>query len=61
MKGIQLLAYNDFKSDFIKSYDIKSIPRFIFLDPIGNIISHIAPRPSEIYNLTDIFDKSRVK
>ncbi|PCI00357.1 MAG: hypothetical protein COB81_08995 [Flavobacteriaceae bacterium] len=61
MKGIQLIADNDFKSDFIKSYNIKRIPRFIFLDPMGNIISYNAPRPSQTYKLKGLFDESGVK
>lgn len=61
MKGVQLLADNDFKSEFIKSYNIKSIPRFIFLDPMGNIIRHTAPLPFEVDKLTDLFDESGVK
>ncbi len=47
MTGIQLLADKNWKSDFIKSYNIKSIPRFIFLDKKGNIIDADAPIPSD--------------
>jgi thiol-disulfide isomerase/thioredoxin len=46
MGGIQLFADGDFKSDFIKSYKIKSIPRFILINPIGKIISSSTLRPS---------------
>jgi thiol-disulfide isomerase/thioredoxin len=45
--GIQLIADNDWESQFIKEYMIKGIPRFILLDPNGNIISANAPRPSD--------------
>ncbi|WP_242202376.1 TlpA family protein disulfide reductase [Aestuariivivens insulae] len=45
--GIQLLADNAFKSQFIQDYYIKGIPRFILLDPEGNIVTANAPRPSE--------------
>ncbi len=45
--GIQLLADKDWQSSFLKSYDIKSIPRFILLDPEGKIVSAAAPRPSD--------------
>ena len=45
--GIQLLADKDKKSDFFKEYDIKGIPRFILIDPDGNIVSADAPRPSD--------------
>lgn len=43
----QLLADKDMQSDFIQDYYINAIPRFILLDPKGNIISYDAPRPSE--------------
>jgi thiol-disulfide isomerase/thioredoxin len=45
--GIQLMADNDWESQFIKEYMIKGIPRFILLDPKGNIITANAPRPSD--------------
>lgn len=44
--GIQLHAEGAWQSDFVKSYEIKGIPRFILLDKSGNIISADAPRPS---------------
>ena len=44
--GIQLFADNDWNSKFIKDYGIKGIPRFILVDPEGNIVSADAPRPS---------------
>ncbi|GAA3643837.1 hypothetical protein GCM10022397_30920 [Flavivirga jejuensis] len=45
--GIQLIADKDFNSDFMLAYDITRIPRFILIDPDGNIISKDAPRPSD--------------
>jgi thiol-disulfide isomerase/thioredoxin len=45
--GIQLLADQDFNSDFIKKYNINSIPRFILIDPAGKIVSGDAKRPSD--------------
>jgi thiol-disulfide isomerase/thioredoxin len=45
--GIQLIADNNFESNFIKEYDITSIPRFILLDPEGKIVDADAPRPSD--------------
>ena len=45
--GIQLIADNDWKSQFVQDYGIKGIPRFILLDPEGNIVSADAPRPSD--------------
>lgn len=45
--GVQLFADNDWNSQFIKDYYIKGIPRFILIDPEGNVISPDAPRPSD--------------
>jgi len=54
--GIQLIADNDFNSDFIKSYLIEAIPRFIFIDPQGNIISAEAPIPSSASEIKGLFN-----
>ena len=53
--GLQLLADNGWQSEFIKAYKISGIPRFILIDPKGNIISPDAPRPSNP-KLTEMFD-----
>ena len=45
--GIQLMADNGFSSEFIKAYQINSIPRFILIDPEGKIVDPDAPRPSD--------------
>ncbi len=58
-KGIQLLADNDFESKFIKTYNINSIPRFILIDPKGNIVSENAPKPSSP-ELKKLFDKEQI-
>lgn len=52
--GIQLFADKDWSSDFIRTLGINSIPRFILIDPNGNIIKADAPRPS-MPELTTIF------
>lgn len=44
--GIQLLADNNWDSQFVQDFMIKGIPRFILLDKEGNIINANAPRPS---------------
>lgn len=44
--GYQLFSDKNWKSDFVKGYQINGIPRFIMLDKEGNIISPNAPRPS---------------
>ncbi len=45
--GIQLMADNNWKSKFVEDYAIMGIPRFILIDPQGNIVSADAPRPSD--------------
>lgn len=42
----QLIADKSFESTFVKDYAIRSIPRFILIDPNGNIVSADAPKPS---------------
>jgi hypothetical protein len=46
LKGVQLFADNDWNSEFVEAYKINGIPRFILIDPTGNIIFADAPRPS---------------
>lgn len=46
LEGIQLITENAFDSDFIKKFNINSIPRFILISPAGKIISPNALRPS---------------
>ncbi|OSY86965.1 thioredoxin [Tenacibaculum holothuriorum] len=57
--GVQLFADNDWNSKFVKDYLINGIPRFILIDPNGNIVTPDAPRPSnpklvELFNSLDI-------
>lgn len=44
--GIQLFAPNGWQSQFVLDYKINGIPRFILIDPNGNIVTPEAPRPS---------------
>ena len=44
MKGIQI--HSGLDSEFVKFYDIGALPRFIFLDKEGKIISPDEIRPS---------------
>jgi len=45
LTGNQLFANGD--TSFSSAYRVSSIPRFILLDPKGNIIKATAPRPSD--------------
>jgi len=47
LTGIQLFADKGFDSEFMREYDMVSIPRFLLLDPEGNIIDSDAARPSD--------------
>ncbi|UMB60813.1 AhpC/TSA family protein [Lutibacter sp. A80] len=45
--GIQVMADKAFGSQFVLDYNIRSIPRFILIDPNGVIVSQNAPNPSD--------------
>lgn len=53
--GIQIFAPKGWKSEFIRDYKINGIPRFIIIDPDGNIVDASAPRPSDPL-LREMFD-----
>lgn len=57
LKGVQLFADNDWKSEFVKAYGIDAIPRFLLIDKNGNILSADAPRPSD-KSIRELFDKN---
>ncbi|MCX6172698.1 MAG: hypothetical protein NT048_07665 [Flavobacterium sp.] len=42
--GAQLFADKNWMSDFIKAFNINSIPRFILIDPSGNVVDADAAR-----------------
>jgi len=46
LSGVQLFADNDWNSKFVQEYKITGIPRFILIDPNGNIVKADAARPS---------------
>lgn len=53
--GIQLFADAAWNSKFTKAYGIDSIPRYLLIDPDGNIVTGNAPRPSDP-KLIDLFN-----
>ncbi|MCL8006225.1 TlpA family protein disulfide reductase [Gelidibacter japonicus] len=53
--GIQLFSDKNWQSDFVKDYKINGIPRFILIDPNGNVVDANAPRPSS-KRLIELFD-----
>ena len=57
--GVQLIADKDYESDFMKGYKVRGIPRFILIDPDGNIVSPDAPRPSNP-KLIELFDSLNI-
>jgi len=57
MGGVQLFAGNKHENlQFTKDFLIKGLPRFILIDPDGNIVSANAPRPSDGDKLEEILD-----
>lgn len=59
LKGVQLYFGEDMA--FMQEYNVTSIPRFILVDPNGNIVDANAPRPSEKEKITKLFTESGVK
>lgn len=45
--GVQVFADNNWNSAFVTAYGINSIPRFILIDPKGNVVDADAKRPSD--------------
>ncbi|MCR4032546.1 MULTISPECIES: TlpA family protein disulfide reductase [Flavobacterium] len=45
--GTQLFADKDWESEFVVNYGVTGIPRFILIDPQGNVVKSDAPRPSD--------------
>lgn len=58
MSGIQLFAGKTQEElQFTKDYLIKGLPRFILIDPDGNIVNANAPRPSRGEELVALFEE----
>jgi thiol-disulfide isomerase/thioredoxin len=57
--GIQLFSENDWNSKFVRDYQITGIPRFILIDPKGNIVDADAPRPTDP-RLVALFDSLKL-
>lgn len=53
--GMHLFSDKNWESDFIRNYNIQGIPRFILIDPNGNVVDPNAPRPSS-EKLVELFD-----
>ncbi|KFF07227.1 TlpA family protein disulfide reductase [Flavobacterium reichenbachii] len=45
--GTQLFADKDWESEFVTNYGVTGIPRFILIDPQGNVVNSDAFRPSD--------------
>ena len=59
LSGIQLFENEGGRSQFVVDYGIQGIPRFLLIDPDGNIINSNAPQPSST-DLTDLFDELEI-
>lgn len=47
LSGVQLYAGKTVLSEFIKTFEVNTIPRFILIDPAGNVVDADAARPSD--------------
>ena len=57
--GTQLFSDKAWQSDFIVNYQIQGIPRYILVDPDGNIVTADAPRPSSD-KLIELFNELKI-
>ena len=57
LTGVQLYAKED--KSFMDAYRVSGIPRFILLDPQGNIVDSNAPRPSNP-KLVELFESLNI-
>ena len=57
MTGVQLFSGGEIADlEWAKKFLIKGLPKFILIDPDGNIVTSNAPAPSEGEKLIDLFD-----
>ncbi|MFI1744039.1 TlpA family protein disulfide reductase [Thalassobellus sediminis] len=59
LSGVQIIAPENGQSEFVSGYRVSGIPRFILIDPAGNVVDADAPRPSspkliELFNSLSI-------
>ena len=59
-KGIHLMTDKNWHSDFIRAYNVNTIPRFILIDPQGKIVDAHAPRPSQQKKIHKVFKKLNI-
>lgn len=59
LSGVQLFAGDD--NQFAIDYDVRSIPRFIFIDTEGNIYNANAPRPTATEQIKKMFEEAGVQ
>ncbi|MEJ6792612.1 MAG: TlpA disulfide reductase family protein [Lacinutrix sp.] len=53
--GIQVISDNGWQTEFVEGFKINGIPRFILIDPAGNVVNADAPRPSST-KLVELFN-----
>ncbi len=58
--GTQVFSDSDWSSEWVKAYAIYSIPRFILVDPDGNIVDAMAPRPSDKSGIKALLDEQSI-
>ncbi|TYA71980.1 TlpA family protein disulfide reductase [Seonamhaeicola marinus] len=59
MGGTQLFSDKAWESDFVQGFEIRGIPRFILIDPNGNVVNANAPRPSSP-KLIELFNELNI-
>lgn len=60
LTGTQLISDKGWYADFIRAYNIKTIPRYILVNPNSMIVDTHAPRPSK-RKLIKLFNKLNIQ